>query len=313
MKWLSVAAALVGAICLALGSERQSVGVRAHATEIRLHPRGYLKLLSSWPWLLGGLLMLAGIALNVYALATAPLTVVQPIGALAVVITTLLHARTQRVRPSSATLKAIAACVLGSAGFVLVAIVATQENPAPTRAQEVLTAWIAAAATAAFAKLAVALRRRPSAFVYILGAGVLFGFVAVCVRLASIHLLRGDPGGVLGLGVPWFEVAILVASGGLGVYFVQSAYQHGPPDLVVAGLTVIDPMVGVLVGIVVLGELEPGLPVWVGLCMATAGVIATLGVVALSRHHPDVVERRRAAAAAATGGFSTSSEATKDE
>ena len=68
-----------------------------------------------------------------------------------------------------------------------------------------------------------------------------------------------------------------------------------------------------LVGIVVLGELEPGLPVWVGLCMATAGAVATLGVVALSRHHPDVVERRRAAAAAATGGFSTSSEATKDE
>ena len=157
------------------------------------------------------------------------------------------------------------------------AIVATQENPAPTRAQEVLTAWIAAAVTAAFAVLAVALSRRPSAFVYILGAGVLFGFVAVCVRLASIHLLRGDPGGVLGLGVPWFEVAILVASGGLGVYFVQSAYQHGPPDLVVAGLTVIDPMVGVLMGIVVLGELEPGLPVWVGLCMATAGAVATLG------------------------------------
>ena len=90
MKWLSVAAALVGAICLALGSERQSVGVRAHATEIGLHPRGYLKLLSSWPWLIGGLLMLAGIALNVYALATAPLTVVQPIGALAVVLS-LIH------------------------------------------------------------------------------------------------------------------------------------------------------------------------------------------------------------------------------
>lgn len=67
------------------------MGVRAHATEIGLHPRGYLKLLSSWPWLIGGLLMLAGIALNVYALATAPLTVVQPIGALAVVITTLLR------------------------------------------------------------------------------------------------------------------------------------------------------------------------------------------------------------------------------
>lgn len=301
MKWISVAAALLGAVCLAWGSERQSVGVRAHAAEIRLHPRGYLQLLGSWPWLTGGLLMVLGMGLNVYALATAPLTVVQPIGALAVVITALLHARTRRARPSRATLQAIAACVLGSAAFVLLAILATQENPAPTRSQEVVTAWIAAAATVLFAGLAVALRRRPSAFVYILGAGVLFGFVAVCVRLASVHILRGDTGGVLGLGVPWFEIVILLVSGGLGVYFVQSAYQHGPPDLVVAGLTVIDPMVGVLVGILVLGELEPGLPLWVGLCMAAAGAVATLGVVALSRHHPDVVERREAAAAA-TGG-----------
>lgn len=308
MKWISVAAALLGAVCLAWGSERQSVGVRAHAAEIRLHPRGYLQLLGSWPWLTGGLLMVLGMGLNVYALATAPLTVVQPIGALAVVITALLHARTRRARPSGTTLQAIAACVLGSAAFVLLAILATQENPAPTRSQEVVTAWIAAAATVLFAGLAVALRRRPSAFVYILGAGVLFGFVAVCVRLASIHILRGDTGGVLGLGVPWFEIVILLVSGGLGVYFVQSAYQHGPPDLVVAGLTVIDPMVGVLVGILVLGELEPGLPLWVGLCMAAAGAVATLGVVALSRHHPDVVERREAAAAA-TGGAAGSSNA----
>lgn len=98
------------------------------------------------------------------------------------------------------------------------------------------------------------------------------------------------------------------------MYFVKSAYQHGPPDLVVAGLTVIDPMVGVLVGIVVLGRLEPGLPVcWVGLCMAMAGVVATLRVVAVPAPSGCGGAPSCSDSGLATRGFSTSSEATKDE
>lgn len=294
MKWLSIAAALAGAFCLALGSERQSTGVRHHQGHLRLHPRsGYLRLFTSGAWLAGGALMILGIVLNVYALATAPLTVVQPIGAVAVVITTVLHARIERIRLNRQTIWAIIACVAGSAAFVLVAIVATEENPAPTLAQERVTAVLAIAAIVVCALAALVMLRRPSAFAYITGAGVLFGFVAVFVRLGSIHLLRGDAGGLA--GIPWFHVGIIAAAGLLGVYFVQSAYQHGPPDLVVAGLTVIDPMVGVLIGILVLGELQRGLPWWVGWCMAAAAAVATLGVVALARHHPDVIKRRELA------------------
>lgn len=291
MKWLSILAALVAAFCLALGSERQSVGVRRNETTLRLHPRsGIFTLFRSPVWLAGGALMMAGIVLNVYALATAPLTVVQPIGAVAVVITTVLNARIQHLRLNRVTIGAIAACVAGSAGFVLIAMVATEENPAPTLDQERITAFMAVAATVLFAVLAVAVRRRPSAFVYILGAGVLFGFVAVFVRLASIHLLRGDLGGVA--GVPWYHLGVMAGAGLLGIYFVQMAHRHGPPDLVVAGLTVVDPMVGVLTGIIVLGELQPDQPWWVGWCMAVAACVATLGVIALSRHHPDVLRRR---------------------
>lgn len=291
MKWLSILAALAAAFCLALGSERQSVGVRRNESTLRLHPRsGILTLFRSPIWLAGGALMVGGIVLNVYALATAPLTVVQPIGAVAVVITTVLNARIQHLRLNRVTIWAITACVAGSAGFVLIAIVATEENPAPTLGQERLTAILAITATVLFALLAVAVRRRPSAFVYILGAGVLFGFVAVFVRLASIHLLRGDVGGVA--GIPWYHLGVMAGAGLLGIYFVQMAHRHGPPDLVVAGLTVIDPMVGVLTGIIVLGELQPNQPWWVGWCMAVAAGVATLGVIALSRHHPDVLKRR---------------------
>lgn len=299
MKWLSIVAALVAAFCLALGSERQSVGVRRWESTLRLHPRsGFFRLFGNRVWLAGGALMVAGIILNVYALATAPLTVVQPIGAIAVVITTVLNARIQHLRLNRVTIWSITACVAGSAGFVLIALVATEENPAPSLNQEHLTAFIALTATALFALLAVAVRRRPSAFIYILGAGVLFGFVAVFVRLASIHLLRGDAGGVL--GIPWYHLAVMAGAGLLGIYFVQMAHRHGPPDLVVAGLTVVDPMVGVLTGIIVLGEMQPDQPWWVGCCMVTAAAVATLGVIALSRHHPDVIKRREMSKRAAT-------------
>ncbi len=299
MKWLSLLAALAAAFCLALGSERQSVGVRNHETTLRLHPRsGLLTLFGSPAWLAGGALMVLGTALNVYALATAPLTLVQPIGAVAVVITTVLHARIQRLRLNRETVWAIAACVAGSVGFVLIAIVATQENPAPETDQEHLTAIVAVTATVLFALLAVVARRRPSAFLFILGAGVMFGFVAVFVRLASIHLLRGDAGGIL--GIPWYQFGVMAAAALVGLYFVQMAHRHGPPDLVVAGLTVVDPMVGVLTGIILLGELEPDQPWWVGCCMLVAAAVATIGVVTLSRHHPDVIKRREISRRAAT-------------
>jgi drug/metabolite transporter (DMT)-like permease len=294
MKGWSILAALMAAFCLALGSERQSVGVRQHEAYLRIHPRsGYLKLFTTPTWILGGALMILGMVLNVYALATAPLTVVQPIGAIAVVITTVLNARIQHLKLNRATIWAITACVVGSAGFVLLAIAATEENPAPTVDQEQVTAIVATTATFIFAIIALVIRHRPSAFLYILGAGVLFGFVAVFVRLASIHFLRGDAGGLL--GIPWYQLAIMAFAGLLGVYFVQAAHQYGPPDLVVAGLTVVDPMVGVLTGIIVLGELQPNLPWWVGLCMVAAAAVATLGVVALSHHHPDVIKRRQQA------------------
>ncbi len=54
------------------------------------------------------------------------------------------------------------------------------------------------------------------------------------------HLL--DPNGLFLLNVQWYTLLAILAAGGLGSWFVQSAYSGGPPDLVIAGLTVIDPM-----------------------------------------------------------------------
>jgi zinc transporter ZupT len=85
----------------------------------------------------------------------------------------------------------------------------------------------------------------------------------------------------------------------LGSWFVQSAYSTGPPDLVIAGLTVIDPIVGIAIGIAILGELRPDVPAVMAIAMAVAASLAIVGVIALSRHHPEVTTRKREAKAAA--------------
>ena len=62
----------------------------------------------------------------------------------------------------------------------------------------------------------------------------------------------------------------LLAATVLGGYFVQTAYSSGPPDLVIAGLTVIDPIVAVSIGIIVLQETS-GAPWYAILAFAVAG------------------------------------------
>jgi threonine/homoserine efflux transporter RhtA len=71
---------------------------------------------------------------------------------------------------------------------------------------------------------------------------------------------------------------------------VQTAHSSNPPDIVVAGLTVIDPLVAVSIGIIVLGEAS-GAPLWAILAFVVAAAAAIWGVVSLSRHHPQALSR----------------------
>ena len=83
----------------------------------------------------------------------------------------------------------------------------------------------------------------------------------------------------------WRGLLGLVAAAVLGMYFVQTAYASGSPELVVAGLTVIDPLVGVSIGIIVLGEAASA-PWWADVAFVLAGAIAVYGVIRLSLHQP---------------------------
>lgn len=291
MVWLAVFLAILGACFLAFGAQRQGRAVKADTGGLALSSTGLLRLLRNPRWVFGLLLLGMGMVMNAIALVSAPLTVVQPIGAIALVITTVVNAKDQNLSINRATVLAIAACVMGSAMFVLLAVNVTQENHHVNSDDELTIVLLLALAVGIFGTLAVMFKHRMSAFVYILGAGVLFGFVAVLTRIIGKHLV--DPNGLALQNVQWYSVVAIVAAGGLGSWFVQSAYSGGPPDLVIAGLTVIDPMVGIAIGIVILGELRPDVHAVMALGMATAATLAIVGVVALARHHPEVTKRKK--------------------
>ena len=50
----------------------------------------------------------------------------------------------------------------------------------------------------------------------------------------------------------------IIVAGSLGQFLQQSAFSSGSPEVVVAGLTVIDPIIGATVGLAVLGEAARG-------------------------------------------------------
>jgi drug/metabolite transporter (DMT)-like permease len=256
-----------------------------------------LRLIRNPRWVLGLLLLGIGTAMNAVALVSAPLTVVQPIGAIALVITTIINAKDQGLSMNRATVVAISACVTGSALFVVLAVNVTQENHHVSGSDELTIVLLLALAVGLFGTLALLFRHRMSAFVYILGAGVLFGFVAVLTRIIGKHLL--DPNGQFLLNVQWYTLVAILAAGGLGSWFVQSAYSGGPPDLVIAGLTVIDPIIGIAIGIVILGELRSDVHAVTAIAMGAAALLAIVGVIALSRHHPEVTKRKKDARKAA--------------
>jgi drug/metabolite transporter (DMT)-like permease len=132
------------------------------------------------------------------------------------------------------------------------------------------------------------LRKRLTRIFYVVGSGILFGFVATLAKVLITRIQTIFQTGFHLRFADWLTVVCLVgliAAALLGSYFVQTAYSTGSPSVVVAGLTVIDPLVGVTIGIVVLGEATAA-PLWAGLVFVISGLLAVYGVIQLSRHGP---------------------------
>ena len=272
--WLGIPVALLGAVFLAFGTIYQGRGVEGGG-----NATGFSALARRPVWLAGTGMLGGAVILQLTALRYSPLMVVQPIGATALVVTALAGIRRSRRLPDRRQGWAIALCVLGIGAFVTVAALSAQDveiNDRHLRTILILLAF----AIAAVLLTAGWIRRHPNAGVATAGAGILYGFVATLAKTVIVRIAQGEFGWLSLAGFVGLAAALV-----LGVDLVQKAHARGGSDeLVVAGLTVVDPMVAVLLGIIVLGEADTAPPIAV-LGYLAAGAVAIAGVWLVSTPH----------------------------
>jgi hypothetical protein len=281
---LMIPVALVGAVFLSLGAQFQSRGVarieaRLGKQTSGLSFRHVLALVSSGYWVLGTLMLGMAVVLQLTSITFAPLIVVQPLGAVALVITTWFSSRASGVPLGRAARRAVWTCIVGVGIFVFIAALVGHETVI-NRAQ-LITVLVILAVVLALVLLSFRIvANHKSALYYIIGAGILYGFVATLAKVTLNRIVNHTFDWVTVLAI----VGIIVAAS-LGGYFVQNAYSSGPADLVIAGLTVVDPIVAVGIGVIVLQE-AAGAP-WIAVVgFLIAAAIAITGVFQLARHLP---------------------------
>jgi hypothetical protein len=290
LRYFAILLAVLAAVALAFGAQFQNNAVGQDQAEKKSKKAGVgfrqlIRLLVRPQWISGLGLMAAGMVLQLGALSLAPLIVVQPIGAIALVITSLLNAKVTKTPMNRGSIIAVALCTVGIALFVgMASSVAHASVLTDTDVSAIL--FILLGLLVVFAALFFTSGRSAKPLTFIIGAGVLYGFVATLAKVVIQRLYQGQ--------FEWLTILCLIAliaAVVLGGWFVQNAYASGPPDLVIAGLTVIDPMVAVTIAIAILGEAKAAtLPVALG--FGVSAVMAIAGVVLLSKVHPELTAKK---------------------
>ncbi|MEU5694812.1 glycosyltransferase [Actinosynnema sp. NPDC020468] len=242
----AIGLAVLAACCFAASTHLQHRTVTEHGA-VRVG-----RLLRTRAWWLGTALAGLGASAHVLALTLAPLAVVQPIGVLSLVLTTLLGGHSRR---------AALAVAVGVAGFVALAATSTQSAGVDvTRVQPVVLAALVLGA------LGLRLTGRARCLALAAAAAVQFGLGSALIRAA---VLTDAP--LLAV-----EAVALILAGG---WLAHQAYASGPPAVVIGAVTVLDPLTAVAVGAGFYGEAT-------GPAQLACAVVAVAGVLALTRSWP---------------------------
>jgi hypothetical protein len=287
MRLPAVLLALAGAVALAFGAQWQNDAVGQTQTDpAKTHGslglKQMLTLVRNPKWLIGTALLGSAVVMQITSLSLAPLIVVQPLGAIALVVTSVLNARISKTKLNRATIIAITLCLLGVGGFVATASTIAKEYVL-TDAQMWLVLRILAVILVVAIFIAIRKAKNGKAIYFIGGAGILYGFVATLTKVVIQRIYQGQ--------FEWLTLlclVTLVVAVALGGWFVQSAYASGPPDLVIAGLTVVDPMVAVGIASTILGEAHQA-NVFTIVLFLICGATAIVGVLLLSHFHPQIL------------------------
>jgi drug/metabolite transporter (DMT)-like permease len=285
-----LAAHPVIAVLLALGSaflyalaaalQRLAASRAAHRGSHPRDGREFFGALARMPLWWGGIASMAcGAGVHVVALGLGSVTLVQPVGVLALVLALPLDARLERRTIRGAEWASAALLVAGLAGLLALA----PHHGEPREAGSgglVATAIVAAGVLAALVLVGNRLGWRGRAVSRAAGAGLCAGVTSGLVR----PVLHGLHRGPLEAGVVVAGITVVVLPV-IGVLLLQTAYRDGGLDAGLATQTTVDPVVAGVIGIVVLDERFGGGVVGSGLAVLCA-VVTVVGLVALIRAGP---------------------------
>jgi len=257
--------ALAAAVAYGLASVLQAAAARSTPDE---SARGVLRVVGQWRFLVGIGLDLLGFALQMVALQSLPLFVVQAALAASLAVTAVA-ARVLGVRLGAKEWSAVAAVC---AGLALLGMSAGSEGSTPVSHGFRLSLI---GATIVLGLAGVTTSRAPQRLrAPLLGlvAGLAFGVVAISGRIITdFHPLKL-------LAEPALYTAVV--SGALAMYFYASALQRGGVTMATAMLVVGETVFPALVGLLALGDhSRPGY----GTVAVGGFLIAVAAAVALAR------------------------------
>lgn len=221
-------------------------------------------------WWLAVAATAAGAVLHIVALALGPLSLVQPLGVLTLVLALPLGARLSGQVVTRGQWRAAAAVALG---LVAVLTVAPHRVPTVGLTPSVILATTAAVAVGVLGLVAVAARLagRGAPVARAAAAATCFGFASAMARIA-----------ITGAGPLVLAAALAVTGAVAGLGLAQLAYRTGGLGAPLATQNLIDPLVAVVLGVGLLGEPLQLTPARIAI--AGAGLIATsIGIWTLTR------------------------------
>jgi drug/metabolite transporter (DMT)-like permease len=256
-----VALALTASMFTALASvaQRRAAAPAPGQDGLGLHLVNYL--LHRPVWFLGIASMILGFAFQVAALRIGSLSLVQPIIATELLIVFALIALRHRHRVHARDwLAALGMAVALGAFLALARPIGGHEHASGSMwALAGISTFALAAVLALMAYVPRAQNTRPNANrkAALLGiaAATGFGFVAAVIKELSTHFAQG-PAGVFSNWSPY----VLLLAGAASMFLASHAFQAGSLAASQPGLTIVDPLVASLLGVVLFGErlvLEP--------------------------------------------------------
>ena len=274
---VAVPAAVAGAALMGLASAAQARATKQVETARTLDPALLSRLARRPLWLAGIVATVAGLVLQLVALAFAPLLVVQPLLVTSLIFAGFFSSRLERRRPDAVLGTGALMCAAGIAAVLVVARPGEDGLTFVSGAAPVVLALTLAALTVLGLAVSVLARGAARVLGLALATGVLYGITAGLMKVVAGQARES-------LTAPFTHPVLYVVClvGPLGFLLSQNTFQRGEfltPALAV--ITALDPLVGVAIGVWWLGETvdtDPAALAGTGL----AGLVVVAGIVVLS-------------------------------